>query len=239
MKESRSVWTPTPLEMLELGFLTLIDKHNPPYEILYLYGPTQEGGEVVENMITSAKNMYFGGITKRVGILGTTFKEGQERGITWMGVEFWQQIIDRDPAIPPKDTVRLPACYFTAEESEQLLRLTDQNKWERLCIMAVPQHLPRCVLNVVATMKKLGIDKNIYAVAASLNHDWSKMATKTVVGGEKIIGHLVDHIPPEYERIVKCGGKVTPGGMYLPPFPPCATVAELKEYLKKRNARDR
>lgn len=229
-------WIPTALDCMELMLLTLIDKYNPPYDALYLYGPLKEGGEIVENMIAQAKNMHRIHHATRIVLNGTPYEETQKRGQTWMGVEFWKSVLNKTPSIPDQDVFYLPPVFFTAEESEQLLRLSVENGWNRLCIMAVPHHLPRCVLNIVATMEKLNIHKHVYAVPATVNHNWNEMTARKVFGGKDIIGPLHEHIKAEYERIVKYGGGASQDGIFLPP---CATVSELKAYLQKRERQDR
>jgi hypothetical protein len=165
------------------------------------------------------------GITKRLVLNSIQESECQKHNLAYAGYESWSKRL-KELGVEEKYIETIPPSYHTGTESNNLITLCLDRRWNSVTVVALPQHLIRCMLQIVRHLKDRRVTLRVHA--RTLNGvKWSMPASKPVMGGSTIEGTLLDQLYAEYDRVEKYKEK---NGSHMPH----ATASELIEYLLTR-----
>lgn len=228
-------WKPTPLEIMQALLFVLCDEPVRS-DALYVFG--SQGDELLDaEELKTAANLYLNGFAPKIVINGISAYKSRELNMAYIGYESWLLGLMNCGA-DKKDILFIPPSLHTAEESLNILVLSEKMDWKTLTIMSAPHHQLRCFLTIISLMKdrrtKLEIHNRTFGYAP---FDWSRDMTKLVLSGKMAVsagnvnGNMEAHISAEFERIVKYAQYWEPDDA---PYTRHATIPEMFEYLKKR-----
>jgi len=217
---------PKALEMMQAMLFVLCDEEKKS-DALFLHGR----GDLVEEGLTLAYDLFRRGLTPKIVINGLTAEKCKELNLDYAGHEGWIDILEKIGA-RREDVLLLPPSNHTGEESENLVSMAKEQGWKTLTIVAAPYHQLRCFLQIIAAILKSDVDLDVYNQTLH-NVNWDKHVTKILMGGGAITGTRLDQIAGEYERILK----YTKWGDIR--FTRHATISEMLAYMEQRNKRNR
>ncbi|MDO8467192.1 MAG: hypothetical protein Q7S83_03590 [bacterium] len=219
-------WEPTSAEMMKAVLMVLMDKEKKTDCLFWHGSPTTSTAHNREAAITIGR-FYKEKMTKNIFLNGHSHLVCSLRGLAYPGLEVFTDELERC-GVRRDDISIIAGADHTAAESETLLKMMHDQDLRAVTIVTAPHHQLRCFLQIIASMKKLGIFVKAYNRTFHVV-DWSKPLAKPLLGGGTMDGTLVDHVQGEYDRIVKYAQK---DGV---DFTPNATIPEMFEYLRIRD----
>lgn len=220
-------WEPTSAEMMKAMLAVLLDKEAATDCLFWHGSPTDSARQTraQAGMIAHLdRTAWFG----KVIINGLTGGTCNAKNLCYPGAEIFRAALV-SLGVNDGDIIEIPPANHTAAESEALLKLMKDREWNSVAIVSQPHHQLRCFLQIIASMKKLGIPVAAYN-RTPRNVDWYESLKKPVLGGGEIDGTLADHVAAENERITKYAD---PTGT---DYSLNATIPEMFEYLKTRDS---
>ncbi len=218
-------WEPTGAEMMKALLMVICDEERPT-DCLFWHGSPTDSRLQNQSAAATIANLYKVGGTRNIIVNGLNEKTCREKDFPYPGYEIFMNELAA-VSVQRKDIIVMPPALHTAAESENLLRLMKERGWKSVTITSAPQHQLRCFLQIIDSMKRLGIYVRAYN-RTSQKVSWREPLKKTVLGGGEIGGTLIDHVQAEYDRIVKYADPTGTG------YSMNATIPEMFEYLKAR-----
>ncbi|MDP1719307.1 MAG: hypothetical protein Q8L24_02690 [bacterium] len=219
------VWKPTSEEMMKALLMVLTDKSTTTDCLFWHGSPTNSR---LQNWMASVAIADFCGAsgTKNIIVNGLTATECRAKNLCYKGREYFLEALSARN-IAREQVIIAPGTYHTAAESEALLVMMKEHGWKSVTIVSQPHHQLRCFLQIIASMKKLGIYVKAYNWTSWVV-DWSESLEKPLLGGGSMDGTLVDQVQGEHDRIVHYADPTDTG------YSLNATIPEMFEYLKTR-----
>jgi len=197
-----------------------------PLDALFLHARDDEETP----MLDEAARLWREGRTASLVISSMRSEECLRRNIAYTGGDIWRQRLrERGVAEEAILEIRNVENFTTGSEARQLMELADASRWTTIGIMAVPYHLPRCLLTHVQAMIEFHLDLDLSAVCAKAVVDWSQTISRPLMDAANEDGTRVMQSAKEAERILRYSA-----------FPPGARVATPQDgldYLSRRDAR--
>lgn len=221
------VWKPTSEETMKALLMVLCDEARKT-DCLFWHGSPTNSTEHNFEAAKEIANLYHSYCTRTIIINGLSRRTCKERHLCYPGHEDFTNELEF-AGVSPQNITAIPPANHTAAESETLLVMMKERGWESVTIVSQPHHQLRCFLQIIASMKKLGIFVSVYN-RTSPKVSWREPPKKPLLGGGEIDGTLVDHVQGEHDRIVKYADPTGTG------YSLNATIPEMFEYLKTRDS---
>ncbi|MBX4197924.1 hypothetical protein KW782_01165 [Candidatus Parcubacteria bacterium] len=214
----------SPLSMMQAMLLILTDQQ-PRTDALFIHGVMKT--ELNDIELKLGRNMLHGRLTKRLVLNKMTAAECKKHGIAYGGYEAWLDRL-RSLSVEESDILFIPPSVHTGTECDNLITLALEQEWDSLTIMSQPEHLLRCMLQIVYVMEVRNVQLKVYALTPKIVN-WGIPAVKMVMNGPTIAGNLFTQIAAEYQRVEKYKDRSGTGYM------PHATLDELIAYYHQRD----
>ena len=225
---------PTAFEMMEAMLFILCDEEKG-CDAVFVHAPAVKDAKEDDKILRLAVELNHKKPHPFVAINGLSAEQCSGLGMPYPGWENWVAKLIK-LGVRKEHIVILPPSWNTPAESNNFILEAKKKKWRALTIISAPHHQLRAFLQIIASMKKLGIHVNVYN---KTHHeiDWKKILTKQMINlndknnpkfAEIIRGTMLEHVKEEYERIVKYARK--DGGHERN-----ATIPEMFKYLKFRD----
>lgn len=214
----------TELELIQLLLRVLCDKKPQKVDALFIHCGLNDSA-IEQSLIEEAVGVWSVGGCDFI-VLNGLVCDANYQGYT----SYLSKLLAA--GVPKENILALSSAQHTGTESEYLIALAKEKKWQSLIIESMPYHQMRCFLQIVAEMKRSDTKFRVYNLTFH-DVDWNMHATKNILGGKNVLGQeyesgrLVDFMKSELERIQRYA---VPSDRYIPH----ATVREALEYLSLR-----
>jgi hypothetical protein len=224
-------YNPTNLEVAELFSRVFCDKTPEKANAFFIHGEISDS-RVEEPLFLKARDFWFDGRCEFLVVNGLAADRCQKLSQGYGGYE---KCVTRLVELGiPRDRIAVMApAENTAKESENFALMAKDNNWRTLLIGAAPYHQVRCFLHIIAAMKKIHFDAQVYNVTYH-DVDWNVKVKRKVMFGQNILGQK-DEIGPLFSLL---RGEMERMERYAVPSPryiSSATFSEALKYLQERD----
>ncbi len=199
-------------------------------DTIFLHGSSVKSSQLDDLILQCGADLLLKTFAVSIVVNGKPASECAQ--IAYAGVEVWLLSL-LDLGVLQNQINTIAPSAHTAAECKAFIELSKERGWKSVTVVALPHHILRCMRTWVAVIRAAGIDLKVYAQTPH-SVDWMMPAQKPVLDGPDIKGTYFDHIAREHaqgERFENKAGVDEKGK-----FTPHATLAELIEYMKTRDA---